>query len=113
MTARKLSRRVALRGGAAAAAMTAGVAVGGARVAAKADPLLAMNRERLRLRDERHRIEDWCEDMATKAPESGTMEYRGVGGRPIEPHPGLFTKTLIEVGVKSPRALTLTTPSDL
>ena len=81
MTARKLSRRVALRGGAAAAAMPVGLPV----KAAEADPLLAMDRERLRLREERHRIEEWCEDMGTKAPESGTMEYRGFlsGGRPV------------------------------
>ena len=83
MTARKLSRRATLRGGVAAVALTAGVAVGAAPVAAKADPLLAMNRERLSLRDERRRIEDWCEDMGTKAPESGTMEYLGFDERPV------------------------------
>ena len=105
MTARKLSRRATLRGGVAAVALTAGCAVGTtARVAAEADPLLAMNRERLRLRDERHRIEDWCEGMETKAPEYGTMEYRGFlsGGRPVYFWPAITPAKAIGRGNVSP-----------
>jgi len=74
----RITRRVALRGGVATAALTAIPATG----AVLPDPLLAMDRERSRLKAERHRIEDWCESMYERAPRRGLMVCGQIDGRP-------------------------------
>lgn len=78
MSALSLSRRAILRGGVAAAALSAIPAAG----AVLPDPLLAMDRERLRLKAERQRIEDWCEIMFERAPKRVLMECDQIGGHP-------------------------------
>ncbi len=64
---------------------------------ALAHGILVLGKE-LRLPDGSLAVDRLVADNLTH--EGGRAGFpRGVGGRPIEPHPGLFTKTLIEVGV--------------